>query len=81
MHELPFSTVESLMAYYWVRYWVRESYEAKFQAGENPENIDKEFLRLWFRDHCDPYKDEVPPNPDPDPYKDAPPIFSVALTW
>ena len=23
-------------------------------------NIDKEFLRLWFREHCDPYADEVP---------------------
>ena len=33
----------------------------RFQAGENPENIDKEFIRLWFRDHCDPYKDEVLP--------------------
>lgn len=21
--------------------------------------MDKEFLRLWFRDRCDPYKDEV----------------------
>lgn len=25
---------------------------------QEPENIDKEFLRLWFRDNCDPYKDE-----------------------
>jgi len=43
------------------RYWVADSYDAKFAAGANPENIDKEFLRLWFRDHCDPYKDEVLP--------------------
>ena len=21
---------------------------------QSPENIDKEFLRLWFRSHCDP---------------------------
>ena len=28
-------------------------------------NIDKEFLRLWFVDNCDPYKDkELPPAPD-----------------
>ena len=26
------------------------------------ENIDKEFVRLWFRDHCDPYKDETLPD-------------------
>ena len=25
-------------------------------------NIDKEFLRLWFRDNCDPYKDEKLPD-------------------
>lgn len=26
-----------------------------------PENIDKEFLRLWFVDNCDPYNDETLP--------------------
>tara|TARA_Y100000588_G_scaffold7232_1_gene8503 strand:- start:3574 stop:4533 length:960 start_codon:yes stop_codon:yes gene_type:complete len=43
------------------RYWLANSYEERFAQGENPENIDKEFIRLWFRDHCDPYKDEVLP--------------------
>lgn len=43
------------------RYWLANSYEERFAKGENPENIDKEFIRLWFRDHCDPYKDEVLP--------------------
>ncbi len=47
------------------RYWLKESYEERFNAGKEPENIDKEFLRLWFRDHCDPYKDAVlPPAPE-----------------
>ena len=27
-----------------------------------PENIDKEFLRLWFKDHCDPYNDLTLPD-------------------
>ncbi|MFA6520282.1 MAG: phosphoribosylaminoimidazolesuccinocarboxamide synthase [Candidatus Paceibacterota bacterium] len=46
------------------RYWKAESYEARFQQGEEPEYFDKEFLRLWFKEHCDPYKDEVlPPAP------------------
>ena len=31
------------------RYWINESYEAHFKEGLEPENIDKEFLRLWFR--------------------------------
>ncbi|MBD3278357.1 MAG: phosphoribosylaminoimidazolesuccinocarboxamide synthase [Candidatus Aegiribacteria sp.] len=43
------------------RYWIADSYPDRFQMGEEPENIDKEFLRLWFRDHCDPYEDEVLP--------------------
>jgi phosphoribosylaminoimidazole-succinocarboxamide synthase len=46
------------------RYWLAESFPERFAAGKEPENIDKEFLRLWFRDHCDPYKDAVlPPAP------------------
>lgn len=46
------------------RYWQRETYQARFAKGEEPEYFDKEFLRLWFRDNCDPYKDKVlPPAP------------------
>ena len=41
------------------RYWMAGSYEERHAAGLEPQNIDKEFLRLWFRDHCDPYNDEV----------------------
>jgi len=40
--------------------WI-DSYDARMAAGEEPEYFDKEFLRLWFKDHCDPYKDEVLP--------------------
>jgi phosphoribosylaminoimidazole-succinocarboxamide synthase len=40
------------------RFWLKDSYEARIAKGEEPENIDKEFLRLWFREHCDPYKDK-----------------------
>ena len=29
---------------------------------QEPENIDKEFLRLWFAKNCDPYNDEVLPD-------------------
>lgn len=43
------------------RYWLKESYEARFAEKKEPENIDKEFLRLWFIEHCDPYKDAVLP--------------------
>lgn len=37
------------------RYWLSTSYAARLAAGNEPENIDKEFLRLWFRDNCEPY--------------------------
>ena len=30
------------------RYWLADSYEERFAEGLEPENIDKEFLRLWF---------------------------------
>ena len=46
------------------RYWQLGSYEERIAAGEEPEYFDKEFLRLWFKEHCDPYKDKVlPPAP------------------
>ncbi len=43
------------------RYWLKDSYEERFSNDQEPENIDKEFLRLWFKEHCDPYKDETLP--------------------
>jgi len=43
------------------RYWMLGSYEARLARGEEPEYFDKEFLRIWFREHCDPYKDAVLP--------------------
>lgn len=43
------------------RYWLADSYEERLAAGLEPENIDKEFLRLWFAKHCDPYRDEKLP--------------------
>ncbi len=47
------------------RYWITNTYEERFAHGEEPENFDKEFLRLWFVDHCDPYNDsELPPVSD-----------------
>ncbi|NOQ22220.1 MAG: phosphoribosylaminoimidazolesuccinocarboxamide synthase [Candidatus Aegiribacteria sp.] len=47
------------------RYWISGSYDERFQSSQEPENIDKEFLRLWFRDNCDPYNDEeLPAAPD-----------------
>lgn len=43
------------------RFWIADSYEERFERGMEPENIDKEFIRLWFRTNCDPYNDDVLP--------------------
>lgn len=43
------------------RFWYAQSYEERFVAGEEPEYFDKEFLRLWFKEHSDPYQDAVLP--------------------
>jgi len=43
------------------RYWQADSFEGRFRAGEEPDYFDKEFLRLWFKEHSDPYKDAVLP--------------------
>lgn len=48
------------------RFWVKDSYEHRFSMGEEPEYVDKEFLRLWFKSHCDPYKDSKLPEAPPE---------------
>lgn len=46
------------------RYWKKDTYEERFSKGEEPEYFDKEFLRLWFKENCDPYNDKIlPPAP------------------
>ncbi len=45
------------------RYWKAASYPARFEAGENPESLDKDFLRLWIKDRCDPYREPIPDIP------------------
>ncbi len=44
------------------RYWIAETYDERMAVGQNPQNVDKEFLRLWFVDNCDPYNDETLPD-------------------
>jgi len=47
------------------RFWKAVSLPGRLSRGEEPESADKEFLRLWYADRCDPYNDEtLPPAPD-----------------
>ena len=45
------------------RYWIGDSYERRFAAGEPPEPLDKDFLRRWVTARCDPYRDPIPEIP------------------
>jgi phosphoribosylaminoimidazole-succinocarboxamide synthase len=44
------------------RYWIADTYQERIENDKEPQNIDKEFLRLWFVDNCDPYNDETLPD-------------------
>ena len=45
------------------RYWLAPTYEQRLSQGREPDMIDKEFFRLWFRERCDPYADAILPTP------------------
>ena len=46
------------------RYWQAASYQDRFERGERPESIDKDFVRNWVAARCDPYHDPIPDIPD-----------------
>ncbi len=54
------------------RYWKASTYQERFSTGEEPDAFDKEFLRLWFVNHSDPYNDTILP--------DAPPELVIELS-
>lgn len=45
------------------RYWFAESYEQRFAAGGRPESFDKDFVRSWVVERCDPYTQDLPEIP------------------
>lgn len=48
------------------RYWKADTYFERFDQDLEPEYFDKEFLRLWFKENCDPYNDKVLPEAPPE---------------
>lgn len=32
------------------RFWIKKTYKKRFSKGFEPENFDKEFLRIWFKE-------------------------------
>jgi phosphoribosylaminoimidazole-succinocarboxamide synthase len=45
------------------RYWMAETYPAALANGSRPESFDKDFIRAWVAERCDPYKDDIPAIP------------------
>lgn len=45
------------------RYWMADSYEEAFRSGGRPKSFDKDFVRAWVVERCDPYKDDIPTIP------------------
>lgn len=45
------------------RYWLASGYEAAFAAGKRPPSFDKDVIRAWVAERCDPYKDAIPEIP------------------
>lgn len=43
------------------RFWIAKTYKARFEKGLEPENFDKEFLRLWYVKRG--YRGDGPPPP------------------
>ncbi len=33
------------------RFWIKKTYKKRFSNGLEPENFDKEFLRIWYKNH------------------------------
>lgn len=46
------------------RFWKADSYDARFAAGEDPENFDKEFVRLAYAEKGYRGDGEIPSMPD-----------------
>ena len=45
------------------RFWMADTYEASLEAGTRPRSFDKDFIRAWVAERCDPYNDQIPEIP------------------
>jgi phosphoribosylaminoimidazole-succinocarboxamide synthase len=45
------------------RYWMADSYDEALRTGGRPKSFDKDFIRAWVVERCDPYTDEIPQIP------------------
>jgi phosphoribosylaminoimidazole-succinocarboxamide synthase len=45
------------------RYWMKESYQQRFNEGLEPQRFDKDLIREWIKERCNPYNDNLPEIP------------------
>jgi len=45
------------------RYWFAATLAERIAAGQPPQSFDKDFVRSWVVQRCDPYKDDIPAIP------------------
>ena len=46
------------------RFWIADSYDGAYALGKRPRSFDKDFIRAWVNERCDPYKDPIPEIPE-----------------
>jgi formyltetrahydrofolate-dependent phosphoribosylglycinamide formyltransferase/phosphoribosylaminoimidazole-succinocarboxamide synthase len=46
------------------RYWIKDSYQERFNNGIDPESLDKDIIRSYIESKCNPYTDDLPTIPN-----------------
>ena len=46
------------------RFWLQDTYAKRMAAKKSPVSLDKDFLRLWINERCNPYTDNIPQIPE-----------------
>lgn len=46
------------------RFWRAGTYEDRLAKGERPDSFDKDVVRSWVGERCDPYRDPIPEIPE-----------------
>lgn len=42
------------------RYWIADGYDRALSEGTRPPSFDKDVIRAWVAERCDPYRDPIP---------------------
>jgi len=45
------------------RYWKKDTYLSRFSEGKEPEKMDKDCVRDFIKNNCDPYTEDLPKIP------------------